>query len=265
MTKSSSFYENPRIYDIAFSYRNFSEEIEVIRLWYHKFSKKKKLSSLLELAAGPARHSLEFANSGIRATAIDISPAMCRYAKLLARRANVVLDVMQADMINFSINKKFDLAVQMLDSASHILSESQMIAHLLCVGQHLRPGGIYVVEMARAITNRQSSTTKSEWEVNRQGTKVRVQWAAAEDTKIRKPVGTPTKIIVDVETRTGKNHFEDEILQKQWRKYQIEKCINFTEIFEIVASYGAFDETISPNDKSAWRLILILRKLSSAN
>lgn len=60
----SSIYDHPDIYDAIFSYRDFSEEVSFLTK-VHKIHALGQLKGLkprrvLELAAGPARHSIEF-------------------------------------------------------------------------------------------------------------------------------------------------------------------------------------------------------------
>ena len=74
---------------------------------------------------------------------------MCAYARRRADEERVSLDVVEADMVRFRLpRRRFDLAVVLLDSASHILDLEDMVTHMRALGAHLAPGGLYVMEMS---------------------------------------------------------------------------------------------------------------------
>ena len=88
---SNGIYSKPSLYDLAFGYRNFEEEISFL-LHTHQIHTHSHLlpTKVLELAAGPARHCLTALTwngspSIVHATAIDISDEMKLYALDLAR------------------------------------------------------------------------------------------------------------------------------------------------------------------------------------
>ena len=82
---------------------------------------------VLELAAGPAEHARELARRGIDATALDLSPAMCTRAGDMAAAAGLKLTVVQADMRDFSLPGRFDLAITMLNSLCHLMTLDDLL------------------------------------------------------------------------------------------------------------------------------------------
>ena len=119
-------YESPEVYDIAFNFRDFSEEVRAARprppvagvaapiaglrrtraqtaylLAMHERHSSGALQHFLEVACGPARHASGIAAaSGAAATALDASLAMLAYARQLAEAAGVAdkLRFVEADM-----------------------------------------------------------------------------------------------------------------------------------------------------------------------
>lgn len=259
--KFESFYAIPKYYDIAFSYRNFQFEVDAIASWFRLFSSRKKLSSVLELASGPARHAIGFAKLGVKATALDISLEMCDYAQTISRRAKIPLTVINADMINFSLKQKFDLVIQMLDSASHILKSKEMKIHLERVASHIPEGGIYILELGRSEKPEIPATTKNKWEITQRGTTVKVRWGHPMD-KTAKGI-TETTISMKVESSSKTSTFKGKIPLRHWNRRQIESCILTSGSFEIAARFGAFDNVTAPSGSNAWRLIYILKKIRS--
>jgi ubiquinone/menaquinone biosynthesis C-methylase UbiE len=130
----------PARYDLAFGYRDYEEEVEFLVAAHdratgadgdenkNKENKQSKPTlSVLELAAGPARHFLTALqiDAAKSVTAIDISPDMIEYAKEIA--ATELPDHKQSsfrylcdDMRSFQIeqkkDKKFDTAWILLGS-----------------------------------------------------------------------------------------------------------------------------------------------------
>src|SRR5438552_15537407 len=107
----SLVYESAKLYDIAFNYRDFRQETDILAAWYRRARGGATLGSVLELASGPCAHALELASRGVRAAGIDLSSNMCDYAKKKAEALGLPLDVYTGDMVEFDLDRRFDLAV----------------------------------------------------------------------------------------------------------------------------------------------------------
>src|SRR6185437_2679519 len=116
-----------------------SAEVDALRRWAGE------ARDVLELAAGPAEHAREFARRGVAATALDLSPAMCAYAR--ERGKGLPLEVVQADMRAFALGRRFDLVITMLDSTAHLMTLDDLVAYLGRVRDHIAGGGLAVIEM----------------------------------------------------------------------------------------------------------------------
>ena len=84
----SGIYDEPELYELACAYRDIPAEVTALQAWcvtHHTG----RVSSVLELAAGPAEHARELARRGLRATTLDLSAAMCSYAAAQAKAAGV--------------------------------------------------------------------------------------------------------------------------------------------------------------------------------
>src|ERR1700749_291941 len=96
----SGIYDEPDLYRLACEYRDIKSETDALLSWCHKHfhGPDARVSSGLELAAGPAEHAVEPARRGRRAAAAGRPPAMCGYARSRAGEARVTLEVFEADM-----------------------------------------------------------------------------------------------------------------------------------------------------------------------
>ena len=111
-------YDEPEFYQAACAYRDVPAEVNALLRWSarHRSPDSGLPRSALELAAGPAEHARNLARRGLAATALDLNPAMCARARDLAAADGVELSVVQADMRDFRLRGRFDLAITMLNS-----------------------------------------------------------------------------------------------------------------------------------------------------
>ena len=123
---------------------NFEDEVEFLFAAHAKHgSSGEPPASVLELAAGPARHCLIAAQEhGVRVTALDNSEEMVAYGSVLASsmasEAAAALRYVQADMASFALPDNVgtvDTAWLLLGSAGHLLTGRDFLGMLESVGK----------------------------------------------------------------------------------------------------------------------------------
>jgi hypothetical protein len=221
---------------------------------------------------------------------------MCAYAAGQAKAAGVALDVVEADMRDFRIagpdgaQVLFDAAVTMLNSVCHLFTLDDLVRHLIAVRAHLVPGGLYIVELAHpADFFAPEPRTSSEWTIEAPGVHASVRWGSRSDridplTQVTNEHMTITATWSDGTIRT----VSDEVPNRFWTLTEFTAAIalangalaNASQTpagssapdtaarpadgapggFELVATYGDFNETTTLDAPSAWRMILILRR-----
>ena len=274
----TGIYDEPELYELACAYRDVPAEVTALQAWcgtHHAGP----VSSVIELAAGPAEHARELARRGLRATALDWSGAMCSYASAQAKAADVELSVVEADMRDFTVAgpdgalAAFDLAVTMLNSACHLFTLDDLVRHLNAVRANLAAGGLYIVELAHpADFFAPEPRTSSEWTVDAPGVHAEVHWGGRGDridplTQVTNEHMTITATSDDGTIRT----VSDVVPNRFWTLTEFTAAIALSNAsqpaphdaaggFELVATYGDFDETTALDDATAWRMILILRR-----
>lgn len=257
----ASVYEMPRIYDIAFGYRDIRREVRVLSRWYADLAGRAELDDVLELACGPAAHGREFARLGANVIAIDRSAAMCEYAREQAEAQGLAVDVRRADMVDFTLDRPQDLAISMLDSTSHLTDLDQMVAHLSAVRAVLRPGGLYLAEMAHPgdfMTTRPRTITR--WVQRRGDTEVRIAWGADGDRfDPTTQIGQAT-VLLRVTGPGGIRTLVDQVEYRRWTRLEVEAAARLAGL-EVVRWFGALD-AIAPfdNEPGAWRMIPAMRR-----
>jgi len=112
--EGSRIYENPRLYDLAFSFRDIAEECDglLALAGVHGVPRPKRV---LELACGPGHHLRELAKRGIAAVGIDLNDAMLGYAKRLANLDEVDVQLRHGDMRSFRLARRVDIAMCLFD------------------------------------------------------------------------------------------------------------------------------------------------------
>ena len=166
-------YALPEIYEIAFSYRDIERECDFLTAVYRRVTGRDP-SSVLELACGPGQHARAFAARGLRVAALDASPEMTAYVR--SRLPDAV--VLTADMADFRLPLRVDLAFTLLDSLPYLTTNERLVAHLRCVHRALRPGGVYVVELrhpAEVWFSRPREGGQT-WTMERDGVRVTTHW-----------------------------------------------------------------------------------------
>lgn len=258
-----SIYDAPELYRLAFSYRNIPLEVSALMRWFKKArGERKPPAAILELASGPADHAIEFAKKGINATALDMSPAMCRFARRQAREQAAPLKVVTADMISFSLKEQYDLIITMLDSINQIHRLKDMIKHLRSVAHCLADDGIYVMELATH-EKQGERLTDGKWKIRRRSKAADVVWrplAARSNGKRHK-----VSLEVVAEDERGLCRLTDVLHLRTWSPKEIELALSRAGSFKIAARYGDFREDMRSYDRRASNYILVLRKSVTSN
>ena len=94
---------------------------------------------ILDVGAGPGRHTIEFARRGLAVTAIDISPDFAALARKRAAEAGVSISVFEMDAQNLPFEEEFDAAVTLCEGAFGLGLDDLKI--LRGIARALKPGG----------------------------------------------------------------------------------------------------------------------------
>ncbi|MBL7259729.1 class I SAM-dependent DNA methyltransferase [Paractinoplanes lichenicola] len=227
------------LYAIAFGYRDIPREADLLLTWFDRHHGGDP-ATVLELAAGPGDHALELAKRGLDATALDLSAAMCA-------KVGEGVRVVQADMTDFELDQRFDLAILMLDSASLLLTGTAMTKFLGCVGRHLTTGGLLVLDLS-------VGEGKPDWTIEAGGRTVRTQWGLPGDAFDPRTGIEQTRVRMTVD---GIVCVDEVVGSHPWTAGQVQDLAG--DGWELVARYGSMTEDIPASDLRALRDVLVLR------
>ncbi|MFH1686454.1 MAG: class I SAM-dependent methyltransferase [bacterium] len=144
-------YEFPKYYEVLFSFRDIPAEVLFLRQCLETYSKV-PVSSILEIACGAAPHAGALMEHGYDYTGLDINRTMLRQARSCWSHSKPRPHLVEADMVRFNLQREFDFVFVMLGSL-YLKSSAQMAAHFDSVAAHLRPGGLYFLDMCVEFTD----------------------------------------------------------------------------------------------------------------
>jgi SAM-dependent methyltransferase len=165
-----------RLYDVAFSW-DCSAEID----WLISRLGGVDRAPVLEPACGSGRLLVGFGRRGVEAVGIDHSPAMVELAEERLRAEGVPGQALLADMADFDLGRRFGGAYCAVDSLAYLHDRAQLVRHLECVAEHLRPGSRYLVQLdLRDPEDPWRGVRPSVWESEQAGIRVRTAWRVEE-------------------------------------------------------------------------------------
>ncbi|GAX82531.1 hypothetical protein CEUSTIGMA_g9958.t1 [Chlamydomonas eustigma] len=285
-----TLYDHPELYEMAFSYRDIKKEVSFLRDVYSKHSEGSLLQNVLELGCGPALHSSGLARTpGIsRVVALDINDEMLKYAQWRYEQAggkislpkpkkgfappalSSPLSLVQGDMSTFDLKGKgsFDMIMCWLGTFSHLLENDQASQCFQRVAEHLRPGGLLILELAHPGdlfdgTYIIGDGGKEVWEVPLGETrKLLVEWGAEFDNF--DPVTQILHRTVSVNILNGDSvelGMEEVVMQRQYTVQEI-KFLAQGNGLQLLELYGETDLGVDLSHEEAYRMIAVLKKPS---
>lgn len=141
----SQVYNQAKYYEIAFSFINPEKQADLFEKFIKKYSQR-KVKKVLDIACGPALQLRELAKRGYNSHGLDSNLKMLSYLKEKARKENINVTIIKADMNNFKLINKVDFAYIMMGSIIYQKSNESFISHLNSVAGSLNFGGLYLIE-----------------------------------------------------------------------------------------------------------------------
>jgi SAM-dependent methyltransferase len=258
-TTHGAWYARAELYDVAFDFRDVPREVDALLAMARSWGRAPERA--LELACGPGRHVRELARRGLRACGLDLSREMLQFARAEADRESVRADFIAGDMVEFELPEPVDLAMCLMDSGSYLITNDQILSHLRSVARALRPGGLYVMELAHPSNHFGTVlTTQNAWTMTRGDLTVETTFGQPDDR-----VDPVAEVVhVTVRMRATRGDRTEEVLetapQRMITCQALRALIELAGVLEPVAWLGAIDPAVSMQDPKAWRMVPVLRK-----
>ncbi len=256
-------YENPRLYDLAFSFRDIPEECDGILALARRHGVAKP-RSVLELACGPAHHLREFARRGLAASGVDLSADMLEYAKALCARDGVDVTLRRGDMRRFRTRVPVDLVVCLFDSFTHCTTDEDGVRALRSAGASLRKGGVLLLELTHPADyfEPDHGRTLPAWTERHADVVVNARY----DTSKRDAVDETYLATLSIEAlyRDGrpKRRLVSRQLHRMWLRSAVANVAARSGAFAIAGWYGDLESRVPLSMRlPSWRMVVVMRRL----
>ncbi len=140
-----SWYDYPELYELGFLKETPKESkfLEAVFKKYVPFP----VHRVIELGCGSGRLVCDMATRGFAMTGLDLNETALKYCQKKLKKLGAKADTVVGDMTNFHFDQPFDAAVNAINTFRHLESEEAALAHLDCVAEHLKPGGVFVLSL----------------------------------------------------------------------------------------------------------------------
>lgn len=252
--RSTNIYDHPRYYEIAFSFRDISKEVDFFEAAVRKFSTI-PVRSVFELACGPSPYLEEWNRRGYRYYGLDRSSKMLDYVRRRAARKHIPIKLWRADMNQFAwIGPRIDLAYVLLGSL-FASSNAEFLQHLDCVARALRKGGLYILDGVVWFHSRQDRSEN--WTISKSGTKVRcnVRWEPVDQAAqtVRE------EITLEVGESRGRQRLQESTIMKLFFPQEFLTLVDCHGKFLFCGWFNDFDLD-KPVGQSSRQVVVLRRK-----
>lgn len=143
--KIRSWYDHPELYELGFL-KETPKEAAFLEDVFSKYVPH-PVKKVLETGCGSGRLICEMARRGYEMTGLDLNPTSLEYCKKKLRSDKTKGSLVVGDMTNFHFEEPFDAVINAINTIRHLETEDAALAHLNCVADHLKPGGVFVLSL----------------------------------------------------------------------------------------------------------------------
>lgn len=143
--KSRPFSAIAPYYDILMVDIQYEEWVEYIAGLHPDYADRRL--RILDIACGTGVCAVLFGKAGHDVVALDSSEQMLEVARQRFTKEQMDIEVLQADMSDFSIEGKVDLVTCLFDSVNNLLEEDELESCFRCVADSLKESGLFIFDM----------------------------------------------------------------------------------------------------------------------
>src|SRR3989344_3801021 len=139
MTEEKRFFE-----ENVFSRRDYEFTFEVNEELIEEILKNKKSGKVLDLGCGEGGTSLFLAEKGFEVTCIDISKTAIKNIKIEAKKRNMKIIAIVADLEKFEFKEDYDILIGM--GIFHFIPEKESLKLINNIMNHTKKDGLNIFE-----------------------------------------------------------------------------------------------------------------------
>lgn len=257
-TVNESIYDHPKYYDLVFG-SDCAAEVKFILGCAERFMQREP-QRMFEPACGTGRLLYALAKRGYDVAGLDLNPNAVDFCNARFRRHGYPETAFVADMSDFRVTRRFDIAFNTINSFRHLSSETAACDHLRCMGKGIRKGGLYLLGVHLTPTKAAPSETES-WSARRGHLSINTHmWTKARDRRKRvERFG----IRFDVHSPSRSFRIVDELVLRSYTPAQFKRLIAASESWEVVSTYDfgyELDDPISV-DASTEDVVYVMKRL----
>ena len=164
----SIVYNYPQYYEVAFSFRDISHEVDVFEECLKRYSRI-PVHTFLELACGNSPHMSELMARNYRYIGLDRNDHMVNYSRGKVTDPGIA-SIIKGDMSRFDLPGTVEFAFVALGSL-YAQSTDDLLSHFQSVARVLPSGGLYLLDWCVYFSSMHN--TEESWEIEQQGIKVK--------------------------------------------------------------------------------------------
>lgn len=245
-------YDNPKYYEIAFSFRDIPAEVDFVEEVIKKYSGV-SVKTILEIASGNSPHLQELCSRGYWYIGFESNDEMIAYTRAKIEQHSYNAKILKGNLVNFSISEVVDCALLFLGSL-YVKSDADLKSHLNSLSKTLNPGGLYFLD--GAIEFFPEDIRKQSWDMEQSGIKVTTTYDPHWRNEREKIL--EGKITLEVEDGAEKKKIEHSELRKIYSDEEFIQIVEGTRNWEYVNSFSNFDVSSKPQPGA--RNISVLRR-----
>ncbi|MCL2095697.1 MAG: class I SAM-dependent methyltransferase [Oscillospiraceae bacterium] len=136
-------------YDLLNYNADYKKAADFIEGLFEFYDKKNNNTSVLDLACGTGRLTVELADRGYDMTGLDLSADMLAFACIKEKKSNKAKEILwlNQDMTSFELYGTVDAVICCHDSLNYILKKRDIKKCFDLVYNYLNPGGLFIFDV----------------------------------------------------------------------------------------------------------------------
>jgi SAM-dependent methyltransferase len=248
-------YANPEYYEIAFSFRDIKNEVDVFEECISRYSNI-PVKRVLELGSGNSPHMVELLNRGYEYVGIDTSDEMLEYASLKAKTIGAQVELLSADMADFQLGREVEFGFILLGSL-YVAGTDALLSHLNSMARAISPGGLYLLDWC--IEFEPLDDHEQSWDMESDGVNVKTTYRTRVVNRIEQTF--EETIALDVDDHGERKHLEHKCVRRAILPQEFLLITGKGSDFEFVGWWNNWDlERPLVGDEKIDRPIALLRR-----
>lgn len=242
MINKTHIYAYPLYYEIGFCNSPIQKEVKFIIESYKKYNHNSPPSSILDNGCGTGIYLEKLAKLGLRVSGYDSSLQMVKYAAFRLKKVTKESHIFRANLKNFRIKDKFDMAIALNGSFQYLISIKDILSHFESVSRVLKLGGLYLISFPspQDFVDNPPGFIKSQWSHKRGKITVAVNWTYQQHPICRESQTFSGQAKIKVKDNRNIFNLQMPYRYRIFSLKELEFLVKISRNFEIVDIYGDF-------------------------